>query len=55
MYAVVDYIYNTSNLNYIDNNRIAATGHSAGGFAAARGAQYFGKESISSNKKSISN
>ena len=52
MYAVVDYIYNTSNLNYIDKNRIAATGHSAGGFAAARGAQYFGKESISSNKKS---
>ena len=52
MYAVVDYIYNTSNLNYIDKNRIAATGHSAGGFAAARGAQYFGKKSISSNKKS---
>ena len=52
MYALVDYIYNTSNLNYIDKNRIAATGHSAGGFAAARGAQYFGKESISSNKKS---
>ena len=52
MYAIVDYIYNTSNLNYIDKSKIAATGHSAGGFAAARGAQYFGKEAISKNTKS---
>jgi len=45
MYAVVDYASNTSNLNYIDKSRIAATGHSAGGNAAIRGASYFGKES----------
>tara|TARA_Y100000588_G_C14224960_1_gene912707 strand:- start:281 stop:2104 length:1824 start_codon:yes stop_codon:yes gene_type:complete len=43
MFAIVDYIYNTSNINYIDKNRIAATGHSAGGLAAIRGAQYFGE------------
>ena len=42
MFAIVDYIYETSNLNYVDKNRIGATGHSAGGLAAIRGAQYFG-------------
>ena len=52
MYAIVDYIYNTSNLNYIDKTRIAATGHSAGGLAAVRGAQYFGKEAIFRETKS---
>ena len=49
MYAIVDYIYNTENLNYIDKYKIAVTGHSAGGLAASRGAQYFGKEAISSD------
>ena len=43
MFALVDYIYNTDILNYIDKDRIAAAGHSAGGLAAIRGAQYFGK------------
>ena len=43
MFALVDYIYNTDILNYIDKDKIAATGHSAGGLAAIRGAQYFGK------------
>ena len=43
MFALVDYIYNTHNLNYIDKNKIGVTGHSAGGLAAIRGAQYFGK------------
>ena len=46
MFALVDYIYNTNNLNYIDKDKIASTGHSAGGLAAIRGAQYFGKQSI---------
>ncbi|WP_148073000.1 poly(ethylene terephthalate) hydrolase family protein [Bythopirellula goksoeyrii] len=43
MFAVVNYAYDTPNLNYIDKSRIAATGHSAGGNAAIRGANYFGK------------
>lgn len=43
MFAVVDYAANTTNLNYIDRSRIAATGHSAGGNAAIRGANFFGK------------
>ena len=52
MYAIVEYIYNSSNLNYIDKNKIAATGHSAGGLAVARGVQYFGKEAIANSTKS---
>jgi hypothetical protein len=46
MFAVVDYAASSANLNYIDKTRIAATGHSAGGNAAIRGASYFGKEAI---------
>jgi len=44
MFALVDYAASTSNLNYIDKSKIASTGHSAGGNAAIRGANYFGKE-----------
>ena len=44
MFAVVDYAASTSNLNYIDKSRIGSTGHSAGGNAAIRGANFFGKE-----------
>ena len=52
MFAVVDYAASSSNLNYIDKSRIGATGHSAGGNAAIRGANYFGKEAISSGQPS---
>jgi len=45
MFSVVDYAYDTNNLNYVDKTRIGATGHSAGGNAAIRGASYFGRES----------
>lgn len=44
MFALVDYAASSANLNYIDKNKIGATGHSAGGNAAIRGANYFGKE-----------
>ena len=43
MFAVVHYAFDTPNLNYVDKTRIAATGHSAGGNAAIRGANYFGR------------
>lgn len=52
MFAVVDYVAGTSNLNYVDRSRIGATGHSAGGNAAIRGANYFGKQAIASGKPS---
>ncbi len=44
MFAVVDYVSNTDNLNYIDKTRIGVTGHSAGGNAALQGASHFGSE-----------
>ncbi|MDJ0909175.1 MAG: hypothetical protein QNI99_08265 [Woeseiaceae bacterium] len=44
MFALVDYAASSENLNYIDRSRIGATGHSAGGNAAIRGANYFGLE-----------
>ena len=44
LFAVVDYVADTENLNYVDKGRIGATGHSAGGNAAIRGANYFGRE-----------
>ena len=44
MFALIDYVFLTNNVNYVDKNRIAATGHSAGGNAAIRGAAYFGRE-----------
>jgi hypothetical protein len=44
MFAVVDYAASTANLNYVDKSRIGSTGHSAGGNAAIRGANFFGKE-----------
>jgi hypothetical protein len=43
-FAVVDYAASSENLNYVDTSRIAITGHSAGGNAAIRGANYFGRE-----------
>lgn len=44
LFAVVDYVAGTPNLNYVDKTRIGATGHSAGGNAAIRGASQFGKQ-----------
>lgn len=52
MFAVVDYAASSSNLNYIDKSRIATTGHSAGGNAAIRGGNYFGKEARLSGQPS---
>jgi hypothetical protein len=43
-FAVVDYAASSENLNYVDRSRIAITGHSAGGNAAIRGANYFGRQ-----------
>ncbi len=52
MFALVDYAATSNNLNYIDKTRIATTGHSAGGNAAIRGANYFGKEAQRTGKPS---
>jgi len=52
MFGLVDYAAASSNLNYIDQTRIGATGHSAGGNAAIRGADYFGREALASGRPS---
>jgi len=52
MFAVVDYAASSANLNYIDNSRIGTTGHSAGGNAAIRGANYFGREARQTGRPS---
>ena len=52
MFALVDYVYDTSILNYIDRDKIGVTGHSAGGLAAMRAAQHFGKLAKKNNTKS---
>jgi hypothetical protein len=44
VFAVVEYAADTPNINYIDKSRIGATGHSARGNAAIRGASYFGRK-----------
>ena len=44
LFALIDYVASSENLNYVDKHRIGATGHSAGGNAAIRGANYFGRE-----------
>ncbi|MFL2717063.1 MAG: alpha/beta hydrolase family protein [Gammaproteobacteria bacterium] len=51
MFALVDYAYE-GNFSFVDINKIGSTGHSMGGNAAIRGADFFGKESIRSNSKS---
>ena len=52
LFAIVEYLHDTDILNYIDKSRVAATGHSAGGNAAIRGANYFGRQAQESNQPS---
>ncbi|MGD9020985.1 MAG: alpha/beta hydrolase, partial [Lysobacterales bacterium] len=52
MFALVDYAAGTPNLNYVDKTRIGAAGHSAGGNAAIRGANFFGREAIATGQPS---
>jgi len=51
MFPLVDYAYE-GNFDFVDTNKIGSTGHSMGGNAAIRGADYFGKEAIKLNTKS---
>ena len=49
MFALVDYAY-AGNFSFVDTKKIGSTGHSMGGNAAIRGADYFGKEAIKENR-----
>ncbi|MCO4811732.1 MAG: alpha/beta hydrolase [Gammaproteobacteria bacterium] len=52
LFALVDYAASSEILNYIDRTKIGATGHSAGGNAAIRGANYFGREALRTGRPS---
>ncbi len=52
MFALVEHVYQEKKYNFIDKNKIGATGHSAGGNAAIRGANYFGSKAIQSGSLS---
>ncbi|MEQ8239252.1 MAG: hypothetical protein RIA69_08555 [Cyclobacteriaceae bacterium] len=52
MFALVEYFASNDVLNYVDKNRIGATGHSAGGNAVIAGARYFGQHAQETGKAS---
>ncbi len=52
LFALIDFVASSENLNYVDKTRIGATGHSAGGNAAIRAANYFGREAIRTGRPS---
>ena len=52
MFHLVEYAYSGEFLDYIDTSKIASTGHSMGGNAAIRGANYFGKQATKNNEAS---
>ena len=54
MFSLVEHVY-AGAFEFVDISKIGATGHSMGGNAAIRGADYFGKQAIKNNTKSILN
>lgn len=53
MFALIEHIHGSDDYLYINKNLLGSTGHSMGGNAAIRGADYFGKDAIKNDKKSI--
>ena len=54
MFSLIKYVH-AGAFNFVDVNKIGATGHSMGGNAAIRAADYFGKQAIKNNTSSILN
>tara|TARA_B100000242_G_scaffold127999_1_gene90326 strand:- start:456 stop:2279 length:1824 start_codon:yes stop_codon:yes gene_type:complete len=52
MFALIDTVSKGKLFDFVDTDKMASTGHSMGGNAAIRGANYFGREAIRENKKS---
>ena len=52
MFALIDTVSKGILYDFVDTDKMASTGHSMGGNAAIRGANYFGREAIRENKKS---
>ena len=52
MFALIDHIYESDQYEYINKELLGTTGHSMGGNAAIRGANYFGKRAKRRNEPS---
>ena len=52
MFALIDHIYESDQYEYINKELLGTTGHSMGGNAAIRGANYFGKRAKRTNEPS---
>ena len=53
MFALIEHIHGSDDYMYINKNLLGSTGHSMGGNAAIRGADYFGKDAIKNEEESI--
>ena len=55
MFHLIEHIHQSDGYEFIDKSKLGATGHSMGGNAAIRGANYFGKKAKSDGRESILN
>ena len=53
MFHLIEHVYQSDKYDFIDKSKLGATGHSMGGNAAIRGANYFGKKAKSDGSVSI--
>ena len=52
MFALIEHVHSSEDFNYVNKNLLGTTGHSMGGNAAIRGANYFGKQAAKENTAS---
>ena len=52
MFALIDHIYESDQYDFINKELLGTTGHSMGGNAAIRGANFFGKRAKRTNERS---
>ena len=52
MFALIEHVHASKDFDYINKNLLGTTGHSMGGNAAIRGANYFGKKADEENTPS---
>ena len=52
MFALIEHVHSSKDFDYVNKNLLGTTGHSMGGNAAIRGANYFGKQAVKENTAS---
>ena len=52
MFALIEHVHSSKDFDYVNKNLLGTTGHSMGGNAAIRGANYFGKQAAKENTAS---